>query len=210
MPRKRSTEGFIKGLQRTKFIRHRDVKLKESEIKKEHNIQRAMCEGICARCREKVQWRFQYDKYKPLKNVATCQGCKQKCVTKAYRTLCDMCASQRKACASCCGDLTALIQDDITRKQEGSITDTEPIIQEIAHDRNNNEKADIDSEYDKASIKKESISEESVMDEGSDKLSWRENEYINVMSSKYSKHRQVGTVQDSVFAFKVVNEAKLR
>ena len=28
--------------------------------------------GDCQKCREKVQWRFKYDKYKPLKHPATC------------------------------------------------------------------------------------------------------------------------------------------
>jgi hypothetical protein len=64
-----------------------------------------MCEGVCDRCREKVQWKFRYDKYKPLKAPATCQQCKQKVVTKAYRTICDKCASTRKVCPGCCEDM---------------------------------------------------------------------------------------------------------
>lgn len=99
------TEGYTKGAQNAKFIRHRDIKMKDSELKREAHIQKVMCEGVCRRCREKVQWRFKFDKYKPLKNVANCQGCKQKCVTKAYRTLCDKCGVQRNICPGCCGPL---------------------------------------------------------------------------------------------------------
>lgn len=99
------TEGYTKNAQKAKFIRHRDIKMKDSELKREAHIQKVMCEGVCRRCREKVQWRFKFDKYKPLKNIANCQGCKQKCVTKAYRTLCDKCGVQRNVCPGCCGPL---------------------------------------------------------------------------------------------------------
>lgn len=93
--------GFTKSAQRTKFIRKRDIKMKDSEMKKEQHICHAMCEGICRRCIEKAQWRFKYDKYKPLKNIGNCRTCKQKVVTKAYRNLCDPCALKRKVCPSC-------------------------------------------------------------------------------------------------------------
>lgn len=79
--------------------------MKDSEVRKEAHITRAMCEGICKRCVEKAEWRFKYDKYKPLKNVGNCQQCKQKCITKAYRTLCDKCALARKVCPSCVVDM---------------------------------------------------------------------------------------------------------
>ena len=104
MPGK-SSAGFIKAANQDKFVRNRDVKLKDVEVKKELNIQRLMCEGVCNKCRAKVQWRFQFNKYKPLTKVANCQSCKQKCVTKAYRTMCDKCACAKKECSSCCEDM---------------------------------------------------------------------------------------------------------
>lgn len=111
MPQK-SNEGFTKSAQKTKFIRHRDIKLKGKEIKKEQHIQKAMCEGVCQRCREKVQWRFHFDKYKPLKNPASCQQCRQKSVTKAYRTLCDPCATKKIVCPGCCLPIVNGITED--------------------------------------------------------------------------------------------------
>lgn len=98
----KSSEGFTKAAQKKKFIRNRDIKLTNGELKKEASIQRLMCEGVCDRCREKAQWRFRYGKYKPLKTPGTCANCKQKKITKAYRSLCDGCASARKVCGSCC------------------------------------------------------------------------------------------------------------
>lgn len=84
------------------------MKLKDREEKKEDKIQRVMCEGICDRCREKLQWKFKYDKYKPLTKPGTCQHCKEKRIAKAYRSFCDPCASAKRACAGCCGDLAKL------------------------------------------------------------------------------------------------------
>jgi len=100
MPAKAS-EGFTKAAQKTRFVRNRDIKLKESEERKEQVIRRKMCEGICDKCREKVQWKFHYNKYKPLRNPGVCRDCKQKTITKAYRTICDKCASSKKCCSSC-------------------------------------------------------------------------------------------------------------
>lgn len=58
-----------KSSKKNKFIRHRDLKLKGSEIEYERRIQREMLQGICERCQDKLRWKFQYDKYKPLKHL---------------------------------------------------------------------------------------------------------------------------------------------
>lgn len=43
-----------------KFIRNRDIKLKNSELDYERKIKRLMCEGVCDKCRDKFQWKFNY------------------------------------------------------------------------------------------------------------------------------------------------------
>ena len=57
--------------------------------------------GLCQRCNDKIEWRKKYRKYKPLKEAAFCNGCKQRSVRRAYHTLCDSCAGGRKICAKC-------------------------------------------------------------------------------------------------------------
>jgi hypothetical protein len=37
---------------------------------------------VCSKCREKAQWRFKYDKYRPLRTPASCRDCKGKTVYK--------------------------------------------------------------------------------------------------------------------------------
>ena len=42
---KKANEGFTKNAQKDKFVRHRDIKLKGSEVKKEEKTQKLMSEG---------------------------------------------------------------------------------------------------------------------------------------------------------------------
>ena len=92
--------------------------MKDKELRREAVIQRTMCEGICDRCREKLQWRFKYDKYKPLTKPGNCQKCRNKTVTKAYRIYCDNCASADGICASCTGNLKQLRQERLAMLEE--------------------------------------------------------------------------------------------
>jgi hypothetical protein len=82
--------------------------LKGREEKKEAHIYGKMCEGVCDKCREKVQWRFQYNRYKSLTKPGGCRNCKNKTVTKAYRIFCDPCATSKAACAACGGNTVQL------------------------------------------------------------------------------------------------------
>ena len=111
MPGK-GTDGFTKAANKTKFVRNRDIKLKDSEKAKEEKIKKGMSEGVCTKCREKAQWRFKFDKYKPLKAPGTCGCCHNKTVYKAYRTLCDPCATTKKVCPSCCKDHAETIREE--------------------------------------------------------------------------------------------------
>lgn len=57
--------------------------------------------GVCGRCRDVIEWKKSYGKYKPLKQPAKCTGCGQKSVEHAYHTLCQVCSAARKVCAKC-------------------------------------------------------------------------------------------------------------
>jgi hypothetical protein len=49
---------------------------------------------VCRRCRDKIVWRKQYRKYKPLTQPGTCNGCKKRNVLAAYHTICESCSIQ--------------------------------------------------------------------------------------------------------------------
>merc|ERR1719223_1049167 len=70
--------------------------------KKTAHIMSLPIEGLCAGCREKIEWRKKYRKYKPLTKPANCQHCHQKTVTAAYHMVCKPCAKAAKICAKCC------------------------------------------------------------------------------------------------------------
>jgi hypothetical protein len=69
--------------------------------KKTRQIHRISHGGLCKRCQEQIEWRKKYRKYKPLKSPSTCNGCKEKTITRAYHTLCDACANEKNVCAKC-------------------------------------------------------------------------------------------------------------
>jgi hypothetical protein len=194
MPSGKSTDGYTKAAQKQKFVRHRDVKMKDSELKKEAKIQKLMSEGVCKRCREKVQWKFRYDKYKSLKNPATCQECKQKTVTKAYRTLCDRCASAKNICPGCCQDPKDPEQgDELVSSKTESVPTKEGGKQELSMDVEDDEQ---DEDEDTSSVPKAEDEGEEEMDEVNvQDVNWHEKKFNNIAASKYSKNRTTGNEQ---------------
>jgi Uncharacterized conserved protein (DUF2039) len=70
---------------------------------KKSNLLRARVNtgGLCLRCSEKIEWRIKYRKYKPLTQPRKCNGCDERSVRHAYRTLCDDCADKRGVCPQC-------------------------------------------------------------------------------------------------------------
>ena len=204
MPKKDLSGGFTKAAQRQKFVRHRDVKMKQSELEREARTQKLMCEGICARCREKVQWRFRYDKYKPLKNVATCQSCKQKCVTKAYRAFCDGCAKKRNVCSSCCRDFEELRREEQEKgkgeESSGMQEDEESQGAELEEADEMEEEEGLCSE-DGAALPM-NVNEEPPSEEWNVAPTDENNDFLKLAAMKYSKKRVVGSAEDQELAVK--------
>ncbi|XP_059049205.1 uncharacterized protein C9orf85 homolog [Achroia grisella] len=70
--------------QKTKFLNSMEVK------------------GVCKRCKDILEWKIKFKKYKPLSAARKCVGCEQKTVKYAYHLLCDNCATEKGVCAKCC------------------------------------------------------------------------------------------------------------
>ena len=195
MPKKDLSGGFTKAAQRQKFVRHRDIKMKQSELEREARTQKLMCEGVCARCREKVQWRFKYDKYKPLKNVATCQSCKQKCVTKAYRAYCDDCSRRRNVCPSCCRDFNELRREEEERTKARGVAEGQEVSMEA-----------MEEDGEDSLVEEEMGREEELKEEEGEpgESPWPEenDDFLKLAAMKYSKKRVVGSAEDLELATK--------
>ncbi|KAF0290728.1 uncharacterized protein FJT64_011114 [Amphibalanus amphitrite] len=73
--------------------------------------------GVCQRCKDIIDWKIKYKKYKPLTAPKTCTKCHQKTITQAYRTICRNCASSLQVCEKC-GESKTVIPKTILTPQE--------------------------------------------------------------------------------------------
>ncbi|XP_030214482.1 uncharacterized protein C9orf85 homolog [Gadus morhua] len=67
------------------------VKIANSKI---HN-------GLCQRCKDVLEWKVKYNKYKSLTQAKKCVKCFQKNVKDAYHIMCKPCSIQLELCAKC-------------------------------------------------------------------------------------------------------------
>ncbi|TSR04283.1 hypothetical protein Baya_10890 [Bagarius yarrelli] len=58
-------------------------------------------DGVCQRCKDILEWKVKYNKYKPLTQPRKCVKCQQKTVKDAYYIMCRPCALQLQLCAKC-------------------------------------------------------------------------------------------------------------
>ncbi|XP_030379178.1 uncharacterized protein C9orf85 homolog [Scaptodrosophila lebanonensis] len=56
---------------------------------------------VCQHCKDVIEWKIKYKKYKPLTQAKTCTRCQQRNVRKAYHVICRDCAVQARVCAKC-------------------------------------------------------------------------------------------------------------
>ncbi|XP_067084036.1 uncharacterized protein C9orf85 homolog [Osmerus mordax] len=57
--------------------------------------------GLCKRCKEVLEWKVKYNKYKPITQARTCVKCSQKTIKNAYHVICTPCSIQLDVCAKC-------------------------------------------------------------------------------------------------------------
>ncbi|XP_049626952.1 uncharacterized protein C9orf85 homolog [Suncus etruscus] len=71
---------------------------KSSQTKK---INSKLHDGVCHHCKEVLEWRVKYSKYKLLSKPKKCVKCSQKTVKDSYHIMCRSCASELEVCAKC-------------------------------------------------------------------------------------------------------------
>nr|XP_022909400.1 uncharacterized protein C9orf85 homolog [Onthophagus taurus] len=57
---------------------------------------------VCTRCKDVIEWKIKYKKYKPLTQPKKCVKCEQKTVRKAYHVMCRDCGKKLSVCTKCC------------------------------------------------------------------------------------------------------------
>ncbi|XP_069619563.1 uncharacterized protein C9orf85 homolog [Ranitomeya imitator] len=92
-------------VQRSRAQKHRNVTVfkndKYDSSSKTKKINCKQHDGVCQRCREVLEWRVKFSKYKPLSQPRKCVKCLQKTVKEAYHIICQPCALQLELCAKC-------------------------------------------------------------------------------------------------------------
>ncbi|XP_076381975.1 uncharacterized protein LOC117224873 isoform X2 [Megalopta genalis] len=71
---------------------------------------------VCERCKQIIEWKIKYKKYKPLKTPSKCIKCQQKSVRQAYHNICLSCAKENEVCSKC-GNRSDVIEGKPTKEE---------------------------------------------------------------------------------------------
>ncbi|XP_042377210.1 uncharacterized protein LOC121970512 isoform X1 [Zingiber officinale] len=70
--------------------------------------------GVCPRCKEQIDWKRRYGKYKPILEPAKCQKCGKRSVRQAYHNICSSCSKDHGICAKCCCRTDDIVGRDVS------------------------------------------------------------------------------------------------
>ncbi|XP_056641534.1 uncharacterized protein C9orf85 homolog [Diorhabda carinulata] len=72
---------------------------------------------VCVRCKDIIEWKIKYKKYKPLTQPKTCTKCGLKNVKKAYHVMCTECGRQLGVCTKCCQSKEVIVAEPPEKEQ---------------------------------------------------------------------------------------------
>ncbi|XP_077378343.1 uncharacterized protein C9orf85 homolog [Festucalex cinctus] len=77
-------------------------------------------DGLCQRCKDVLDWRVKYNKYKSLTQPRKCVKCSQKTVKDAYHVICKPCSLQLEICCKCGKkeDIVIPVNANLDQKEE--------------------------------------------------------------------------------------------
>ncbi|ESO05212.1 hypothetical protein HELRODRAFT_126884, partial [Helobdella robusta] len=67
-------------------------------IKRINELEVSSC---CNRCKDVIEWKIKFNKYKPLSQPKKCVKCLQKTVKNSYYTVCLPCSEKQHICGKC-------------------------------------------------------------------------------------------------------------
>ncbi|XP_041366710.1 uncharacterized protein C9orf85 homolog [Gigantopelta aegis] len=104
--------------------KHQNAKAFKNDLhdksKKMQNMKSLSLGGICQRCKEKIEWKIKYRKYKPLTIPRKCVSCFEKSIKQAYYTLCVPCATARGVCAKCAEKKKIVSTTELTASEQAA------------------------------------------------------------------------------------------
>ena len=86
---------------------------------------------LCERCLDILSWKVKFNKYHPLKTPGKCNQCLGKNIYKAYRTICDACATKdgKKRCTKCGEEVENYATPDVRNNPEVGIKKKSPVME---------------------------------------------------------------------------------
>ena len=86
---------------------------------------------LCERCLDILSWKVKFNKYHPLKNPGKCNQCLGKNIYKAYRTICDLCATKdgKKRCTKCGEEVENYATPDVRNNPEIGVKKKSPVME---------------------------------------------------------------------------------
>ena len=86
---------------------------------------------LCDRCLDILAWKVKFNKYHPLKNPGKCNQCLGKNIYKAYRTMCDSCATKdgKKRCTKCGEEVENYATPDVRNNPEIGVKKKSPVME---------------------------------------------------------------------------------
>ncbi|XP_071107995.1 uncharacterized protein C9orf85 homolog [Haliotis cracherodii] len=89
-----------------------------NKSKKIATINQTELPSLCQRCKEKIEWKIKYGKYKPLTVPKKCIKCSEKTVKKAYYNICLPCGQASEICCKCGEKKDIVVQPGLTAEQQ--------------------------------------------------------------------------------------------
>ena len=86
---------------------------------------------LCERCLDILSWKVKFNKYHPLKNPGKCNQCLGKNIYKAYRTICDSCATKdgKKRCTKCGEEVDNYAKPEARNNPEIGVKKKSPVME---------------------------------------------------------------------------------
>ncbi|XP_072260261.1 uncharacterized protein C9orf85 homolog isoform X2 [Pyxicephalus adspersus] len=112
-------------------------------------------DGVCQHCKDVLEWRVKFSKYKPLSQPKKCVKCLQKSVRDAYHIICKPCAIQLEICAKC-GKKEDIVVPVVSESQKDTPTAGEKADQDSNTDDDLDFDIDLDASDDERAKKNES------------------------------------------------------
>ena len=86
---------------------------------------------LCERCLDILAWKVKFNKYHPLKTPGKCNQCQEKTIYKAYRTICDGCATKdgKKRCTKCGEEVENFAKPDARNNPETGVKKKSPVME---------------------------------------------------------------------------------